>query len=91
MFGFILPIHKKKYFTIARNTHSEETSSDLFFSQSYFEKSIFDCFLAVPISQAFTLAANRKLDNVSLISSERGETFTNMSVFEFPPKEFCNR
>ena len=40
-----------------------------------------------PISQAFTFAANLKEHNDSCSDFESGAIFTNMSVFESPPKQ----
>lgn len=38
-----------------------------------------------------TFVANFKLVSVSLRCTSRGLAITNMSVFELPPKEYCNR
>lgn len=39
------------------------------------------------ISQAFTLAANRREQSDSLIDEGAGETLTTINVFESPPKQ----
>jgi hypothetical protein len=41
----------------------------------------------MPISQAFTFAANLNEQSVSCRDFESGATFTNMRVFESPPKQ----
>ena len=38
-----------------------------------------------------TLVANLRLVNVSLRWACSGLIMTNMSVFEFPPREFCSK
>lgn len=45
--------------------------------------------LGMPISQAFTLAANRSEQSDSPTDEGSGETLTNISVFESPPKQGC--
>lgn len=45
--------------------------------------------LGMPISQAFTLAANRSEQSDSPTDEGSGETLTNIKVFEFPPKQGC--
>jgi hypothetical protein len=47
--------------------------------------------VAVPMVHEFTLAANRREHSDSLKLLFSGETFTNINVLLFPPKEFCSR
>ena len=45
------------------------------------------CRRGVPISQALTLAANRSEQRDSPTEEGSGEIFTNISVFESPPRQ----
>lgn len=45
--------------------------------------------LGIPISHAFTLAANRSEQRDSPTDAGSGETLTNIRVFESPPKQGC--
>lgn len=45
------------------------------------------CLRGVPISQAFTLAANLSEHRDSPVDEDSGAMFTNISVFESPPKQ----
>jgi len=42
-----------------------------------------------PISQAFTLAANRREQSDSGSEEESGEMLTNIKVLESPPRQGC--
>lgn len=45
------------------------------------------CLRGVPISQAFTLAANLREQRDSPVEEDSGAMFTNISVFASPPKQ----
>lgn len=45
------------------------------------------CRRGTPISQAFTLAANRKEQSDSPTDAISGERFTNINVLESPPRQ----
>lgn len=45
--------------------------------------------LGIPISQEFTLAANRNEQRDSPVEDASGDRFTNISVFESPPRHGC--
>lgn len=47
--------------------------------------------LGTPISQALTLAANLSEQIDSPTDEGSGDTFTNINVFESPPKQGCNK
>ena len=49
------------------------------------------CFFAVPMCVLCTFVANLRLVIVSWRCACNGDTMTNMSVFELPPREYCNR
>ena len=47
--------------------------------------------LAVPTTQAFTLAAKRREQTDSLTASGTGAMLTNIRVLAFPPRQCCSR
>ena len=48
------------------------------------------CLRGVPISQAFTLDAKRSEHSDSPTEEGSGDMFTNISVFESPPRQGCS-
>lgn len=47
--------------------------------------------LGIPISQLFTLAAKRREQSDSPVEDGSGEIFTNIKVFESPPRHGCQK
>lgn len=48
------------------------------------------CRRGVPISHAFTLEANRREHSDSPTEEGSGDMFTNINVFESPPRQGCS-
>jgi len=68
-----LPIHRQTDFTIVRHC----------------ELRVWVWRRGIPISQEFTLAANRSEQRDSPVEDTSGERFTNISVLESPPRHGC--